>query len=129
MVLAAFDIGDSVEHAFNVFFDWLPNLLAALAVLIIGYMSGYNVRKVEERREAEAQVARDLDRTIDPLVQTPVNPGLVQNPPPTRTAQQSPPAVSRPSGASGAGSVPAPAGGSRASGVILVERAADDPRQ
>jgi hypothetical protein len=38
MVLAAFDIGDSVEHAFNVFFDWLPNLLAALAVLIIGFI-------------------------------------------------------------------------------------------
>jgi hypothetical protein len=37
MVLAAFDLGDSVERAFNVFFDWLPNLLAALAVLVIGY--------------------------------------------------------------------------------------------
>lgn len=32
------DIGQSVEHAFTTFFGWLPNLLGALAILLIGYV-------------------------------------------------------------------------------------------
>src|SRR5687768_16872989 len=35
MFLAA--IGDTVERGFEVFFAWLPHLLGALAVLVIGY--------------------------------------------------------------------------------------------
>jgi hypothetical protein len=38
MVLAELDITDSIERAFTVFFSWLPSLLAALAILIIGYI-------------------------------------------------------------------------------------------
>ena len=60
MVLAAFDIGDSVEHAFNVFFDWLPNLLAALAVLIIGYF----VAKIVGNLVARALRGAGLDGTM-----------------------------------------------------------------
>jgi len=104
-------------------------MLLVLAVLIIGYMLGYNIRKVEERRETEAQVARDLDRTVDPLVQVPVNPGLVQNQPATRSKQPSAPGPTRPSGSSGAGANSGPDGASRVPGVVMVERAADDPRQ
>ena len=36
MVLA--DIGNSIERGFQVFFAWLPSLLGALAVLIVGYI-------------------------------------------------------------------------------------------
>jgi Conserved TM helix len=32
------DIGNSIERGFTVFFAWLPALLAALAILIIGYI-------------------------------------------------------------------------------------------
>src|SRR4051794_12448420 len=31
-------IGDSVEHGFSVFFGWIPALLGALAILLIGYI-------------------------------------------------------------------------------------------
>ena len=31
-------IGDSVEHGFSVFFGWVPALLGALAILLIGYV-------------------------------------------------------------------------------------------
>lgn len=36
MVLA--DIGDTVDRAFETFFEWLPALLAALVILIIGWI-------------------------------------------------------------------------------------------
>jgi hypothetical protein len=36
MVVAS--IGDSVEHGFSVFFGWVPALLGALAILLIGYI-------------------------------------------------------------------------------------------
>jgi Conserved TM helix len=32
------DIGDTVDRAFITFFDWLPNLVGALVVLILGYI-------------------------------------------------------------------------------------------
>ena len=32
------DIGNSIERGFSVFFAWLPALLAALAILIVGYI-------------------------------------------------------------------------------------------
>src|SRR4051794_27344966 len=31
-------ISDSIEHGFSVFFGWLPSLLGALAILLIGYI-------------------------------------------------------------------------------------------
>src|SRR5215210_9144402 len=37
MVLADFNIGDSVERGTTTLFAWLPHLLGALAVLVIGY--------------------------------------------------------------------------------------------
>jgi hypothetical protein len=37
VLLADFNIGDSIERGFTVFFAWLPSLLAALAILVIGY--------------------------------------------------------------------------------------------
>ena len=36
-MLVLFDIGDSVERGFDTFFEWLPNLVGALVVLVIGY--------------------------------------------------------------------------------------------
>lgn len=104
--------------------------LLVLAVLVIGYMLGYNWRKVEERRDTEAQVARDLDRTVDPLVQLPVNQGLVQGAQPRQAQQPPSPGPSRPAGPSGStGGSSAAADRSRIPGVVIVERAADDPRQ
>ncbi|HVM17696.1 MAG TPA: hypothetical protein VM290_08965 [Gaiellaceae bacterium] len=32
------DIGNSVEHGFTTFFNWVPNLLGALVILIVGYL-------------------------------------------------------------------------------------------
>lgn len=32
------DIGESVEQAFTTFFGWLPNLLGALVILLVGYI-------------------------------------------------------------------------------------------
>jgi len=46
MVVAAVNISDSVERAFTVFFAWLPSLLAALAILLIGYIVAKVVRKL-----------------------------------------------------------------------------------
>ncbi len=36
-MLVLFDIGDSVERGFDTFFEWVPNLVGALVVLVIGY--------------------------------------------------------------------------------------------
>ena len=38
MLLADLNIGDSVERAFNDFFSWIPNLIGALVILILGYV-------------------------------------------------------------------------------------------
>jgi hypothetical protein len=38
MVLADLNITDSIQRAFTVFFQWLPSMLAALAILVIGYI-------------------------------------------------------------------------------------------
>src|ERR687896_1419480 len=37
-MLVALDIGDSVERGFDTFFAWLPSLLGALVILLIGYI-------------------------------------------------------------------------------------------
>ena len=38
MILGDINITDSIERAFTEFFTWLPSLLAALAILVIGYI-------------------------------------------------------------------------------------------
>lgn len=49
MVLAELNISDSVERGFTVFFAWLPSLLAALAILIVGYIVAKVVGKIVGR--------------------------------------------------------------------------------
>lgn len=58
MVLAS--IGGSVERAFVVFFAWLPALIGALAVLLIGYFVAKIVGKLVYRVAHRA----GLDRTL-----------------------------------------------------------------
>src|SRR3954454_10780939 len=53
-------IGDSVERGFTVFFAWLPALLGAIAVLIIGYIVAKVVAKLVYRVTHRA----GLDRTL-----------------------------------------------------------------
>ena len=45
-MVAAFNIGDSIERAFTVFFTWLPALIGALVVLIVGYFVAKLVMKL-----------------------------------------------------------------------------------
>ena len=45
-MVAAFNIGDSVERAFTVFFTWLPALIGALVVLVVGYFIAKLVMKL-----------------------------------------------------------------------------------
>jgi len=49
MVLAAVDIGNSIERAFDVFFAWLPALVGALVILVIGYIVASVVGKIVGR--------------------------------------------------------------------------------
>ena len=58
MVLAS--IGDSVDHGFAVFFAWVPALLGAIAVLVIGYFVARLVGKLVHRGTHRA----GLDRTL-----------------------------------------------------------------
>ena len=58
MLLAA--ISDSVERGFDTFFEWLPNLIGALIVLIIGYI----VAKVVAGVVGKLLQRGGLDRTL-----------------------------------------------------------------
>jgi len=49
MVVAAVDIGNSIERAFDVFFAWLPALVGALVILVIGYIVARVVGKIVGR--------------------------------------------------------------------------------
>src|SRR3954452_742818 len=53
-------IGDSLQHGFTVFFGWLPALLGALAILLIGYV----VAKVVSRLVARLTRRAGLDRAL-----------------------------------------------------------------
>lgn len=53
-------IGDTVERAFEVFFEWLPLLVGALAILVIGYL----VAKLVGNLVARALGRAGLDRTV-----------------------------------------------------------------
>lgn len=54
------DIGNSVEQGFTEFFAWLPALLGALVILVIGYV----VAKVVGRLVGTALERAGLDRTL-----------------------------------------------------------------
>ena len=56
-------IGDSVNRGFTVFFAWVPALLGAIAVLIIGYF----VAKLDR----EARLSRHPSRRPRPALCTP----------------------------------------------------------
>ncbi len=60
MVLADLNIGDSVERAFTVFFEWLPALIGALLILVIGYI----VAKVVQKIVGKVLESAGLDRTL-----------------------------------------------------------------
>jgi hypothetical protein len=55
-----FSISDSIQNGFTVFFEWIPRLAGALAVLIIGYLVAKLVAKVLSRVLQRA----GLDRTL-----------------------------------------------------------------
>ena len=54
------DIGNSVERGFTVFFAWIPALLGALAILIIGYFVAKFVGKLISRGLQGAGLDRSL---------------------------------------------------------------------
>ena len=54
------DIGNSVERGFTVFFAWLPALLGALAILVIGYFVAKAIGSLVSRALHRA----GLDRTL-----------------------------------------------------------------
>jgi hypothetical protein len=54
------DIGNSIERGFTVFFAWIPALLGALAILIIGYLVAKFVGKLVTRALQRA----GFDRTL-----------------------------------------------------------------
>lgn len=60
MVFADLNIGDSIERGFTVFFAWLPSLLAAIAILVIGYF----VAKIVGNLAGRALNRVGLDRTL-----------------------------------------------------------------
>jgi hypothetical protein len=60
VLLADFNIGDSIERGFTVFFAWLPSLLAAIAILVIGYF----VAKIVGNLVARVLHRVGLDQTL-----------------------------------------------------------------
>ena len=60
MVYAEVNIGDSVERGLDTFFSWLPGLIGALVILLIGYI----VAKVVGNLLARVLMRAGLDRTM-----------------------------------------------------------------
>ena len=60
MVVAELNIGDSVERAFNDFFSWIPNLIGALVILILGYV----IAKVIQGILTSLLTRAGLDRSL-----------------------------------------------------------------
>jgi small-conductance mechanosensitive channel len=58
--LAALNITDSVERGFNVFFAWIPALIGAIVILILGYF----VAKIVGNLLARVLSRAGLDRTL-----------------------------------------------------------------
>src|SRR5215210_5734987 len=59
-MFAALNIGDSVERGFNVFFAWLPALVGAIVILIIGYF----IAKIVARVLSAVLTRAGLDRNL-----------------------------------------------------------------
>lgn len=60
MILADLNVTDSIERGFTVFFAWLPSLLAALAILVVGYM----VARIVGRLVARVLGRAGFDRVV-----------------------------------------------------------------
>ena len=60
MLFAALNIGDSAERGFDTFFGWIPGLIGALVILIIGYV----VAKIVGNMLARLLARAGLDRTV-----------------------------------------------------------------
>lgn len=60
MVYAALNIGESAERGFDTFFGWIPGLIGALVILVIGYL----VAKVVGNVLARVLSRAGLDRTM-----------------------------------------------------------------
>ena len=60
MVLAKLSIGDSIEQGFNVFFAWIPALIGALVILIIGYVVAKVVQAILSKGLNRAGLDRQL---------------------------------------------------------------------
>lgn len=60
MLLAALNISDSAERGFDTFFAWLPGLIGALVILILGYF----IAKIVGRLLAGGLARAGLDRTM-----------------------------------------------------------------
>jgi hypothetical protein len=60
MIVAKIDIAESVERGFDTFFTWLPALIGAVVILIIGYI----VAKVVQRILSSVLTRAGLDRNL-----------------------------------------------------------------
>ena len=60
MLYAALNIGDSVERGFDTFFSWIPGLIGALVILIIGYVVAKIVGNLLARVLSRAGLDREL---------------------------------------------------------------------
>jgi Conserved TM helix len=60
MTLVAVNIGDSVERGFDVLFAWIPALIGALVILVLGYF----IAKIVGNLIARALGRAGLDRTL-----------------------------------------------------------------
>src|SRR5688500_423520 len=60
MFIADFNAGDSLERGFTTLVTWIPNLLGALAVLVIGYFIAKAIGKLVRGATHRA----GLDRTV-----------------------------------------------------------------
>lgn len=60
MLYAALNIGDSIERGFDTFFEWLPGLVGALIILVLGYF----VAKIVANLLARVLNRAGLDRTV-----------------------------------------------------------------
>jgi mechanosensitive ion channel-like protein len=58
--MLVFSIGDSIDQGFDVFFEWIPRLAGALAVLIVGFF----VAKLVGKLLARALDRAGFDRTL-----------------------------------------------------------------
>jgi len=60
VLLGALNIGDSVERGFDTFFAWIPGLIGALVILIIGYFVAKFVGNLLARVLSRAGLDREM---------------------------------------------------------------------